>query len=618
MRTLLLAALLLAVDPVRASGAPGQATRAQEGPAVDVHTLLDASEWPAMLSRDARLSFTSGSARLAREDLERGLAAPLYRAFAFVGLASGGDITDRPTLEVGAAEGETIERQGAVLALGELRPSPIPLLRKLAADDDAGVAAAAVVALARTGEASARRDVEAWADGSGPLATTAKAALAFSTGLAADSPGGAVELFLNLRWAAARRYGFVDGTRWQAHLEADLARNEAFLDRVIIGASVYLREAPRKDHLLEITVGGGTPDRLRGVALGMPKAFATLVASGLWKPENDDEWRAVLQEIKRRGVREEDIPLLTMAATESGVVRDAGLLLVSANVKEGFALIEDDLFAPEPELRLAVAEAMGGLADKTRVPDISRLRRDQDPGVRAAALIALVRHKDQPSIDILNGLIEGGPSPARSQAIQMLCRASLDKQLSGYIESVSLLEGLEPDELLLVQVSLSRAGRMQPKEALRENLMNPAFGPGLLELIVRSLAETAVQEDLVILRELFPVEDAFELNVALATALVAHRDRGAHNLLRQATWRGPWNRSVLAAGLLVRHGGIKTLHDELASPPARVTESDLRRVGFALGEWGGLTEVDVLARRRRSGDPALQGAFLGALATRTH
>jgi hypothetical protein len=39
-------------------------------------------------------------------------------------------------------------------------------------------------------------------------------------------------------------------------------------------------------------------------------------------------------------------------------------------------------------------------------------------------------------------------------------------------------------------------------------------------------------------------------------------------------------------------------------------------VGFALGEWGGLTAVEPLARVRMEGDPVLQGALLGALVNR--
>jgi hypothetical protein len=45
----------------------------------------------------------------------------------------------------------------------------------------------------------------------------------------------------------------------------------------------------------------------------------------------------------------------------------------------------------------------------------------------------------------------------------------------------------------------------------------------------------------------------------------------------------------------------------------------LRRVGFAVGEWCGVEAVETLARELRfqSGHPALQGALLGVLSTRT-
>ena len=68
----------------------------------------------------------------------------------------------------------------------------------------------------------------------------------------------------------------------------------------------------------------------------------------------------------------------------------------------------------------------------------------------------------------------------------------------------------------------------------------------------------------------------------------------------------------------MRARGIQGLHDELASAPTEARPEDLRRIGYALGQWGGLAAVEALARRRGSGDPALQGAYLGALATRTH
>ena len=45
----------------------------------------------------------------------------------------------------------------------------------------------------------------------------------------------------------------------------------------------------------------------------------------------------------------------------------------------------------------------------------------------------------------------------------------------------------------------------------------------------------------------------------------------------------------------------------------------MRRVGFALGSFGGLPELETLAKQLRynSGSPALQGGLLGFLSTRT-
>ena len=61
------------------------------------------------------------------------------------------------------------------------------------------------------------------------------------------------------------------------------------------------------------------------------------------------------------------------------------------------------------------------------------------------------------------------------------------------------------------------------------------------------------------------------------------------------------------------------MSSELRAPPASASSNDLRRVGFAIGEWGGVAALEDLARdlHYASGHPALQGAFLGALSART-
>ena len=88
--------------------------------------------------------------------------------------------------------------------------------------------------------------------------------------------------------------------------------------------------------------------------------------------------------------------------------------------------------------------------------------------------------------------------------------------------------------------------------------------------------------------------------------------------LRIALWRAPFHRSQLAAALLVDLQGIDALRFELETPPPQGSRpEDRRRVGFALGELGGLAQVDLLFDRVGAGDPGLQGAVLGALSART-
>jgi hypothetical protein len=84
-------------------------------------------------------------------------------------------------------------------------------------------------------------------------------------------------------------------------------------------------------------------------------------------------------------------------------------------------------------------------------------------------------------------------------------------------------------------------------------------------------------------------------------------------------WRGSHDISLLAAAQLVEVYGMHFLLDEVAAAPRDADDADLRRVGFAIGTWGGIDAVEQLSRARRNntGDPALQGAVLGALGART-
>jgi hypothetical protein len=118
----------------------------------------------------------------------------------------------------------------------------------------------------------------------------------------------------------------------------------------------------------------------------------------------------------------------------------------------------------------------------------------------------------------------------------------------------------------------------------------------------------------------FPVEDDVQVNVELALALLDAKANRALLYLRPALWSDPFDRSVLAGLLMIQVVGIHGLRDEYNRPPVEANSRDFRRLGYMLGVWGGLEEVEWLMERSglRPGDPVLQGAVLGALGRRTY
>jgi hypothetical protein len=138
--------------------------------------------------------------------------------------------------------------------------------------------------------------------------------------------------------------------------------------------------------------------------------------------------------------------------------------------------------------------------------------------------------------------------------------------------------------------------------------------------LVRALRGQSRPEDLVVLRRLFPsVSEDRALDRELVLALYDHSDPEMMPILRAGLWSSDKDMSLLAGGLMVQAVGVIALIQELRVPPASATSRDLRRVGFAIGEWGGVAALEDLARELRwsSGEPALQGALLGVLSTRT-
>jgi hypothetical protein len=83
-------------------------------------------------------------------------------------------------------------------------------------------------------------------------------------------------------------------------------------------------------------------------------------------------------------------------------------------------------------------------------------------------------------------------------------------------------------------------------------------------------------------------------------------------------WNSGFDQGVLAGMLLHEGAGLRGLIDEIEHPPSSARDVDLRRAGFALGEWGGIEALDaLLAQLGSKGSPAVQGALLGVLGART-
>ncbi|MCZ6463135.1 MAG: HEAT repeat domain-containing protein, partial [Proteobacteria bacterium] len=577
---------------------------------------LGVSNFAGRRERDADLEVSPASARAAAAELEQGIPNLERRAAALMAVGLGGEPGQRGRLESFARVGETAVRKAAILALGELGELGEEPLLALVDELPPELEECGLLALARCGGRSARARVEALANLLDPNAAAARALLGFADGTEVTDPPavpgapGAIELLLELRWQAARTYGFVGGVRWKVRLLQSLTRDQAFLDRVILTAAADLRPEIVKDHVLEAVLAGGTADRLRGAVLAMPVPLAQLIDSGLWRPAGEAEWTAMLSAISEQGdPRPFEEPLEVIAARgDSDEVRvRASLLLLRGGRGEAFVQVVGELEAVEPRRRVAVAEALGGLADPERLAYLTRLRRDPDARVRAAALVSLVRVGHEPAAYTLQEVLESGTSDARALAIEMLCRVAYDKRVHGWLDDVLLLEGLKEPLGLLVELSLSRHGSLATLENLRARFAAESpQSSALLQLLVESLARDATPKDVELMRGMFPAEADLELNARLALALIRSRDPAGLGVVRAAIWQTPWNRSVLAAGLLVRARGIQGLHDELASAPTEARPEDLRRIGYALGQWGGLAAVEALARRRGSGDPALQ------------
>jgi HEAT repeat protein len=285
-------------------------------------------------------------------------------------------------------------------------------------------------------------------------------------------------------------------------------------------------------------------------------------------------------------------------------------------------LLELHLRSGDHRERALAAEALGAAGDASYVADLAAMELDPDQAVRASALVARVRLGDASALPILReraGLKSDKPmdvpvdAPAMWEAI-----ARTADQTALRVVAVELLGRVPTGVRARIACELLVGGYEPARDIVHGYLAAGVLEGEGARRAVESLAMRASAADLVLFRRLFPLGNQLDVDVELACALVRAGDSEIVPLLRSALWSEPWNRSVLAAALWISVAGMEPLRLEVQRPPAGASARDLRRVGFALGEWGGLAEVDWLAARIGPAEPALQGAVLGALGARTH
>lgn len=618
-----LLALLLAAAPLGAQEpvepvVEADATVAPPGPT-----------WQEHVARDDRVGFTRNTAKAARAVLLDPNAPPDLRATALFALGAAGAIGERPTLQSAAVEGSVDERIAAILGLGEMDlatmdpvgPSDELLVGQLASEDEQ-VATAALCALLRTGnERWKARAVGMAGNPEHPLGPAAVLMLDFVRRPGASRRHPMLERLLDLRWDAARRFGTVDGMAWSAALMARLVQDESFMDALVLLSSTGLQFLGLKDHLLQILRFGHGPARLRAAVRAMPNELQRLIESELWLPADDAEWRILVDEAVQTGdallmpeLFEAAVRVRCVAPTAAGVLTRMGrshgdLLLAALDSKD------EDLRA-----RAAWGIAEGRLENNVR--DLRKMTGDPSPAVRASALVARIRLEDKVALEEARKVLADadGDAVERGELVRLLCA---NYRAPGV---VGLLDDLEPAlqgaDRAAVLACFHQKGRLSGTDELREAFVKLDPGSEVALAVLREIGSFPSPEDLDFLAALFPLEDQVAANIEIALALVHYGHSKVDALIPTAVWvrHEPWNRSVLAAAVLKDKAGMRRLIQMVDKPPSYATSEDIRRLGFAIGELGGLDAVRDLIRSVGSGAdrPALQGALLGALASRTH
>jgi len=571
-------------------------------------------------ARDARVSFSADSARRARAVLENPPPVALERAVAAFALGTARSTLDLARLEALVVEGLGQERRAALFALGELGPAGLDVLERQSARLEEELGDSLVVAYLvaeQRGASDVGVRLERLASAAVPAAIWARAALSHRAGERAGALTPALLLHQELRWRAAQAYGFIDGERWSKVRLRELAREPAFTARVVLGASETLFAPVLKAHLVQALAGAELPGALELAAALLPRELTLACVAGEWKPRDAAEWRRLLDALARARTERSAKELCQRAFLEVPEVEtQAGILLLRGGGDLPWKWVADRLVAGTQDEREALVLALGERGQRELAADLAELSVARpELGLEGPALVALLRLGHEPAEDALHALVRDADGARLAAGVRALVPALHDARVRKYALRTRERTDLEPALELELAIGLAAHGDRAARLRVRGELPSAPPGPARLAAI-EALARGADPTDLEVLARLFPLESDLEANRALALALLAGKDPVVRPVLQAALWGDEWTVSVLAGGLFVALAGPTALLDELDAAPLDVTESDLRRVGFALGEWGGQPALDELLRRRPESDPAVQGAVLGLLSAR--
>lgn len=601
-----------------------QDSASREAPAVAVEAVQSPEErqgpeFPVEARVDARLSFSAQAAARARALLDSAPPRPEERALALYTLGAAGERGELGRLASAASDGSAPERRAALFAIGLLGDDGLATLLRLRDRDARGVEgplAFAFLLAGREGSTLARQSLEQMAREPGVLGDAALLCLQAEEGALALDDAAPARLHDEMRWRAARRFGLVDGRRWQGVVQERLLADGTFLDRVVLAAARDLDRGILRVHLGELLLEAPGPDVLALAATLFPDELVEAFGAGGWSRPTREAAEALLAAIDEAHAERPARPLLEALLRDRPELSAwTGRLIFRAGGDLPWPWFVDRIEQGSAEEQERLVEACGDRGDRLLARDLATfVVEHRDLPIFGEGVVALVRLGNADAQEVLDRALASGPSRERTAVLTALAGVQHDGRLSRSAQKALAREDLEPELRLALELGRAANGQPGSHAALRAALESGVGDPVLL---VRALAVRPEAEDLALLRRMFPTGDSLDLDAELALALVRHRDPATALLLRQALWEPRWNTSLLAGGLLVRVSGAEALLDELDAAPPTTTEGDRRRVGFAIGEWGGLAAVERLARTRGESDPGLQGAVLGALAQRS-